>query len=206
MKLLSPIAFAAGAMSWSLGEYCIHRFVGHGPKRKKNASWRDALTPSGLAAEFNREHVAHHVQPTYFAPTERKALATAVAGCVAAAAATALLGPRRGVSYAAGLLSMYVGYEVIHRRIHTHAPTGPYSRWARLNHWHHHRAPRSNHGVTSPLWDLAFGTHEPVSKVKLTRGIAPAWLLDEEGEVREPFRGDYELVGAKVTGEARVAA
>jgi hypothetical protein len=206
MMLLSKTAFAAGAMTWSLAEYCIHRFVGHGPKRRKNTSWREALTPSGLAAEFNREHVAHHVDPTYFAPTSRKAAATAAVGVAAAAATTAALGARLGLSYTAGLLSMYTGYEVIHRRIHTHAPTEPYSRWVRMNHWHHHRAPRSNHGVTSPLWDLVFGTHEPVSKVKLTRGIAPSWLLDGEGEVKEVFRGDYELVGSKAGGEAAAAA
>ena len=77
MKLVSRTAFAAGAMTWSLAEYCIHRFIGHGPKRKKNESLWQALRPSGLAAEFNREHVAHHVQSHYFAPTERKVLAAA---------------------------------------------------------------------------------------------------------------------------------
>lgn len=204
--MLSKTAFAAGAMTWSLAEYCIHRFIGHGPKRKKNASWRDLLSPSGLASEFNREHVAHHVQPMYFAPAERKLMAAAAVGVVSGVVASTLVGPRRGLSYTAGLVSMYGGYEVIHRRIHTHGPTGPYTRWVRMNHWHHHRAPKSNHGVTSPLWDLVFGTHEPVTKARMTRMIAPEWLLDDDGEVREEFREDYELVGSKARDETERAA
>ncbi|MCU0658824.1 MAG: sterol desaturase family protein [Polyangiaceae bacterium] len=201
--LVSKSAFGAGVMTWSLAEYCIHRFVGHGPKRVRGGSWRELLSPGGIAAEFNREHVAHHVDPTYFAPTWRKALAAAAVGFTSGVAATALLGPRRGISYAAGLLSMYTSYEWVHRRIHTHAPAGPYGRWVRMNHWHHHRTPRSNHGVTSPLWDRVFGTSEPVERVRLPRGVAPPWLVDDQGELRADFCEDYELVGAPREGAKR---
>ena len=193
MPLLSPVAFVAGGLSWSLAEYGIHRFVGHGPRRRKNETLRDMLTPIGLASEFHREHTAHHMDPTYFAPARRKLLAATAAGVVVGAAASAVLGPRRGISFTLGLLGTYAGYEVIHRRIHTHAPRNRFARWARKNHLLHHRAPKSNHGVTSPAWDLAFRTHVPLGRVRLGRTVAPAWLLDDDGNVRPEHASDYEV-------------
>lgn len=199
--LLSPIAFSAGAMTWSLAEYCIHRFVGHGPKRKAPEGLAERVSPQGLAYEFNREHIAHHVDPMYFAPTERKLMAAAVVGVGAGLVASTVFGPRKGISYVAGLISAYGGYEVVHRRIHTHAPTGEFTRWVRKNHWFHHRAPKSNHGVTSALWDKAFGTYVEPGLVKLSRSIAPDWMLDEQGELKLEYRGDYELVGAPMPAQ-----
>ena len=38
MLPLSPLALAAGGLAWSLTEYGLHRFVGHGPKRKKTGA------------------------------------------------------------------------------------------------------------------------------------------------------------------------
>ena len=70
--MMKPGWFLLGAASWSAAEYALHRFVGHGPKRAVPESLLARVTPSGLLAEFNREHLAHHADPTYFAPTERK--------------------------------------------------------------------------------------------------------------------------------------
>jgi hypothetical protein len=192
--MISPLAFAAGGLTWSLAEYCLHRFVGHGPKRKKNQRWYEVATPAGFASEFYREHTAHHVDPTYFAPTGRKLLAVSVVGVASGAVASAVAGPRLGVSFALGFAGTYAGYELLHRRVHTHAPTGPYSRWMRRHHWFHHRSPRSNHGVTSPLWDQLLSTHAAPDKVRLTRAIAPAWMLDDTGDIRAHYRDDFELV------------
>lgn len=92
---------------------------------------------------------------------------------------------------------MYVAYEVVHRRAHTHAPRGPYSRWVRRNHFtHHFLTPRTNHGVTSPLWDRVFGTHEPLGVVRVPARHAMPWLLDPAtGEVRAELAADYRLQG-----------
>jgi hypothetical protein len=194
MLIGSPLAFTAGSLAWSLAEYGLHRFIGHGPKRPPAGPWYRAATPAGFAAEFYREHTAHHVDPTYFAPTSRKVLAVSVVGVASGALASALVGPRLGVSFALGFAGAYAGYEVLHRRVHTHPPTGPYTRWMRRHHWFHHRSPRSNHGVTSPAWDHLFRTHIEPGKVRLTRAIAPAWMLDEEGEILAAYRTDFELI------------
>ena len=39
---VSSLAFAAGAATWSLTEYTLHRFVGHGP-RARQAQWESRL-------------------------------------------------------------------------------------------------------------------------------------------------------------------
>lgn len=194
--MLTSLAFTAGAATWSLAEYLIHRHVGHGPKRKR-ATGLARLTLAGLAAEFNAEHLAHHVDPQYFAPSSRKAVAGVVVIGTLCAGLSAAVGPSIGVAYAVGLGLTYATYEVIHRRIHTHPPKGPYSRWVRHHHLlHHHRSPRDNHGVTSALWDHVFGTHATQPKVRIPRHMAPPWLQDGAGgAVRAELRDEYELAG-----------
>lgn len=200
---MSLISAAVGGLAWTASEYAIHRFIGHGPKRALKASLLEKLTPGGLAAEFNAEHLAHHSNPKYFAPTARKVRAAVVAIPLLGGVLTPFLGVRRALSFATGFAVVYGGYEVLHRRIHTHPPTGPYGRWARRQHLlHHHKTPRLNHGVTSPLWDLVFSSHVPSERIKVPRHVAPVWLLAEDGQSCRPeFADDYELVGrARDTG------
>lgn len=194
-----PVWFTLGAAAWSAAEYSIHRFVGHGPKRQRAKSLAGMISPAGVAAEFNAEHLAHHTDPSYFAPTSRKLLAAAVAVPTVTLLASPFLGVRRAFAFGTGLTTMYGTYEFLHRRIHTHAPTGPYSRWLRRHHLlHHHKTPRDNHGVTSPLFDVLFGTYQPPERVRVPRHVAPLWLVDEAtGEVRPEYAEDYELVGKR---------
>lgn len=196
-RLTSPLAFGAGMLGWSAAEYALHRLVGHGPRRRRPARWYQRAAPSGLLAEFNEEHLAHHADPTYFAPTERKLVAAGVATTLVGGALSTLLGPRRAWSFAVGFGAAYLAYELVHRRIHTHAPTGPYTRWMRRHHLlHHFRAPRMNHGVTSALWDHAFRTHVPAgAPLRVPARHAPVWMVDRAtGAVRDPYRADYDVV------------
>ena len=168
------IAFALGVLGWTLAEYLIHRFDGHGMRGK---------TP------FSKEHLAHHRDPRTFAASWKKA----VVACVAAA----VLVPLTGVAFTAGFVAMYLTYEIVHRRIHTHAPIGAYGRWARRHHLiHHHHDPEMNHGVTSPLWDLVFGTWIGAAVVEVPRHRVPVWLQDESGSIHARFQTDYQLRGA----------
>jgi len=182
MMLLSCLAAAAlGALGWTLAEYLIHRFDGHGMKGK---------TP------FSKEHLAHHADPSTFAATWKKAVVATVVVSLLGAGGHALVG-LPGVAFAVGFTAMYVAYEVIHRRIHTHAPLHAYAAWARRHHLvHHHVAPRCNHGVTTSLWDHAFGTWQASATVRVPRRHAPHWLVDGD-EVRAPYQGTYQLAGRK---------
>lgn len=198
----------AGGLAWTASEYAIHRFVGHGRKRERPSSLLERLTLPGLAAEFNAEHLAHHATPSYFAPTSRKILAAAVGIPTVAAALAPLVGVRRASSFALGFTAMYGAYEILHRRIHTHPPTGPYGRWARRHHlYHHHKTPRANHGVTSAAWDALFGTKKPLERVRIPRNAVPVWLVDAAtGEVRPEHAGDYEVWPARADAAPRAAA
>ncbi len=196
--MVAPIAFVAGALTWSASEYLIHRFIGHGPKRTRPSGLAQ-VTPSGVAAAFNEEHLAHHTDPMYFAPTSQKAIAAVALTGTVTAVGSVVVGPRRALSFALGLTAMYLGYEVLHRRIHTHAPRGAYGRWMRRHHlYHHHKSPRQNHGVTSPIWDRIFDTEtKPQERVRIPRRVAPAWMVDDRGELRADYAADYELVGRR---------
>jgi hypothetical protein len=206
MSFPSTLAIAAGALTWTASEYCLHRWVGHGPKRKRQPGIARMFTPMGFAEAFNEEHLAHHTDPMYFAPTSHKIAAVSFAAVAVSAGASCLFGPRRGLSYALGFALTYAGYEVLHRRIHTHPPKGPYGRWLRRHHLlHHYRSPRANHGVTTPLWDHVFSTLIPSDKatVRVQRRTAPAWMVDPNTqEIRPEFSDTYELVGsARSAGE-----
>lgn len=192
---VSILAFALGGAAWTAAEYTLHRFVGHGPKREPAKGLRQ-LTPSGLLAAFNAEHLAHHTDPSYFAPTSRKLAAAAALAPVLAAGPSLLFGAGVGVSFALGFLTVYGGYEVVHRRIHTHGPRGPYSAFVRRHHLlHHYRSPRHNHGVLAPLWDHVFGTHVPSERVRVPEHMAMPWMLDHAtGALRPELADSYELL------------
>ena len=179
LTALCALGFASGALGWTLAEYLIHRFDGHGMKGK---------TP------FSKEHLAHHRDPSTFAATWKKVVVATVVIAGLGGLGQALVGAP-GVAFAVGFTAMYVAYEVLHRRIHTHAPLNRYAAWARRHHLvHHHVAPRCNHGVTTSLWDHVFGTWQASATVRVPRRHAPVWLV-EDGQVRAPFAAEYRLAG-----------
>lgn len=170
-----------GALCWTLTEYVLHRFNGHEMKGR---------------TRFSREHLAHHTRPDTFAPTAYKLLTAGIV-LVPMLAVTSVLLDALGVAFTVGFGLAYLGYEALHRRIHTHAPLNRYGAWARRHHFHHHfNAPHHNHGVTSDLWDRVFGTLAPVEEVRVPRRHAPHWMLDESGLSLHPdFHGLYHLRG-----------
>lgn len=169
-----------GALTWTLLEYIIHKYAGHRGKGKN---------------PFGKEHLKHHATTHYFAPNWKKAMAAAPVIFGAWALFAWALGPMAGTAYALGLSGMYIGYEIAHRRAHTHPPTGRYGRWMRLHHFYHHfRNPNVNHGVTSPFWDMVFGTYVKVERVRVPEKHAMRWLVDPAtGEVWPRYANDYEL-------------
>lgn len=175
------VAVALGIFTWTLLEYVIHRWMGHDRRFRK--------TPFGV------EHIRHHIEGNYFAPTWKKAVAAAIFVAVLSGPAVAIAGVAHGLAYVSGLVGFYGVYEWLHRREHTHAGVGPYGRWVRRHHFHHHFADgRTNHGVTSPLWDLVFGTYERPSVIRVPEKLCMAWLLDPDtGDVRAEHAASYQL-------------
>ncbi|MBW2446924.1 MAG: sterol desaturase family protein [Deltaproteobacteria bacterium] len=175
--------FGLGAAGWTFAEYVLHRFVFHGASAKR------------LGAG---EHRRHHAQVDYFAPWWQKGLAALAAMSLILPLAIFVGSGASGVAFTLGFVAMYLTYEVLHRRAHTHPPRGPYGRWLRHNHFAHHFAdPRLAQGVTTPIWDVVFSTRLPVEKVRVPRRLALPWLVDGGGEIWPAFAGDYELVGRR---------
>lgn len=170
-----------GVLTWTFLEYVIHRWGGHDRRFRK--------TP------FGREHVRHHIEGDYFAPTWKKLIVAVVVTALLSVPAVLLVGATAGIAYVAGLMVFYGVYEVSHRREHTHPGFGPYGRWARRHHFHHHFVDgRSNHGVTSPLWDVVFGTYQKPATIKVPSQLCMSWLRDPDtGDIRAEYAGTFTL-------------
>jgi sterol desaturase/sphingolipid hydroxylase (fatty acid hydroxylase superfamily) len=192
LALAGLALFAIGASSWTLGEYLMHRFAMH------------QLKGRGLAS---REHLRHHalqdsvLESWYFAWT-----GVVVVGGVLGVNAARLLGPV-GVLLGVGWVAAYGFYDWIHWRAHRRPIAHPYERWVRRHHFHHHFGhPMANQGVTTPIWDLVFGTYERVEgPIGVPRRLAMVWLVGDDGEVRPEYADDYVLVGRRPASPAQAA-
>ena len=174
------VAALLGAFTWTLLEYLIHRWMGHDRRFRKSP--------------FGVEHVRHHIEGNYFAPTWKKLIAAALFAIVAGIPALALAGARGGLAYVGGLVVFYGIYEILHRREHTHAGFGWYGRWVRRHHFHHHFVDgRANHGVTSPLWDVVFGTYQRPTIIRVPSKLCMVWLRDPAGGIRAEHAAVYQL-------------
>jgi sterol desaturase/sphingolipid hydroxylase (fatty acid hydroxylase superfamily) len=170
----------AGIATWSLLEYLLHRFAGH----DRRLVGRNA---------FGREHSRHHAEGGYFAPSWKKVLAASGLATVVGVLAGAWRSPNLLI-FMGGLLGCYAVYEILHRRLHTHSPRNRYGAWARHHHFHHHFEDiRKNHGVTSPIWDLVFGTYARPTSVAVPERLAMPWLCDAAGDVRPAYAASYSL-------------
>jgi sterol desaturase/sphingolipid hydroxylase (fatty acid hydroxylase superfamily) len=150
-----------------------------------------------------REHIEHHAKVDYVAPLSVKlALAVPIVGAIFAVgllvtAATFVSG------LVIGVLTGWIVYEVIHRRIHVAAPLNACGRWARRHHLSHHFGnAKLNHGVSTPIWDHVFGTYAPDATVPVPRRHAAKfpWLLADasrtprELSLRDAWTQQYRLV------------
>ncbi len=190
-------AFLLGGLGWTAVEYLLHRFVGHGPRRPVPRSRWARLTPRGFLGAFNDEHLRHHADARYFAPTSQKVFAALAATIVLTGIGTLVVGVATGFAFAVGFGLTYASYEVLHRRIHTHPPRGRYGRWLRRHHLHHHfKTPRMNHGVTSSLWDKVARTErrpDADEPLRVPRHLAPPWMIDGRGAVRRELAHEYVI-------------
>lgn len=175
--------FVAGLAGWTLLEYAIHYWLGHLPKGRILVS---------------SEHLKHHGDILYFTPLPMK-----IRGAIPVLASLLLVvggafGLPAGVGFVAAVALGWTVYEHLHQSIHVKGPRSAYGRWAARHHLHHHFSrPNVNHGVTSPIWDVVFGTYVPVRRVRVPgrfRDSVP-WLAADP-DPRPGYRAflaDYDL-------------
>ena len=154
----TSFVFGAGALWFTLFEYLLHRFLFHGLLRiaKDVPSRFRAFMAHGYHHEFPDDKMRLVMPPMISWP-----LGGHVRGRLLAAAR---LGSR--AAGAAGTMFAYIGYDWVHYYTHHFHPRGGIGKWMRVYHLrHHHQDPNAHYGVSSPLWDLPFGTfRSPVEK------------------------------------------
>lgn len=139
-----------GLVLWTLLEYLLHRWVFH-------------FAPDP-ASELQRDlsflvHGVHHHWPYDGDRLVMPPAAAVVIGFAVGIPMRALLGATWFAPAFAGLLAGYLWYDLTHYAVHHLRPRTALGEMQRRNHMiHHFKRPDRLFGVTTPLWDLVFGT------------------------------------------------
>ena len=151
--LFIPLAFLIGLFLWTLVEYLLHRFVFH--FRPRNA-WQERVT--------YLFHGIHHHQPQcktrlVMPPVVSIPLAALFYGLFSLVLGTLLGIPHWVAPMVSGFTIGYLTYDLTHYATHHFKMTSPWARYLKRYHlMHHYKTPDARFGVSSPLWDIVFGT------------------------------------------------
>jgi sterol desaturase/sphingolipid hydroxylase (fatty acid hydroxylase superfamily) len=145
-----------GFLSWGLLEYVLHRFVFH--FNATSVFGRNFVYSTHLTHHENpksTENLFANMQISLPIATAYWLFAWAVSGTWQAASCLFI-----------GLIAGYFCYEALHFLAHHGRSRLPLVRYLRKYHLlHHYRTPDRRFGVTSPVFDLLFGTFQPVRKL-----------------------------------------
>jgi sterol desaturase/sphingolipid hydroxylase (fatty acid hydroxylase superfamily) len=161
--LAITLIFVAGLFAWTLLEYIIHGVLAH--------SHRTFVTPL---------HNEHHVDPRAVF-----AMRAWIPTAIALLALLAIFGMAPGMIFLFGIVAGFAVYEYIHYRIHFATPSSTIEARLRARHLAHHlREPDAIFGVTTPIWDVVFGTEPTPQRMR---------ELAAEGASVSPLSGSSNL-------------
>jgi cyclopropane-fatty-acyl-phospholipid synthase len=149
-------AWVLGVAFWTWLEYMVHRYVLHG------------VFPDGPGVRhlmhrlFDHLHVAHHERPwdgDHITGTMRDTAPFLVPMAIGAL----FFPPHTGFAFLAGLVQAYVAEEWVHHSVHFYHLDNRYFRYIKRHHLYHHSRVGSAvaYGLTSGVWDVAYGTRIP---------------------------------------------
>jgi sterol desaturase/sphingolipid hydroxylase (fatty acid hydroxylase superfamily) len=143
------LLLVSGAFSWSLIEYVLHRFIFH----------YDAQSRLGRKLLY-QVHLSHHDNPAATNRIFASLLLSAPIATLYWLVAWALTSSWAAASYIfIGMSAGYFFYEWLHFQCHHGNSRLRVLRYLRKYHLlHHYKTPELRFGVTSPLFDLIFGT------------------------------------------------
>jgi sterol desaturase/sphingolipid hydroxylase (fatty acid hydroxylase superfamily) len=174
----TALLFVGGALVFSAFEYGLHRIVFHGLMR-----W--AVTDERVRFAAFMAHGYHHEFPDDRSRLVMPPMISWPLAALFAGVYFLLLGSQRFLPVLAGTMAGYIAYDWIHYYTHHFRPRTRIGKWMRAYHLrHHYQDPNAFFGISSPLWDLAFGTY---------RGPLPA------------KRGDVSGIGQLPGGRGRAA-
>jgi sterol desaturase/sphingolipid hydroxylase (fatty acid hydroxylase superfamily) len=151
---LAALLFAAGVLGWTLTEYVLHRYVFHWVN---DTAW-------GKRIHF----VLHGVHHDF--PNDRDRLVMPLGASIPMGIAIYAmfyfsLGQLLGEPVYAGMALGYLTYDGTHYAVHHFKQTTRLGKFLRKHHMlHHHADHDGGFGVSSPLWDLVFGTMPQAKK------------------------------------------
>lgn len=130
-------AFLLGLLTWSLVEYVLHRYLLH------------HLYPGDHLSGHHKTPTDYTIGPSWLSVA---GYFFAFLGVVAVAGAWV---------FYLGVVVGFVFYAVMHRLCHHRLSDNWLLRKLRRNHnVHHFKDEDANFGVSSPLWDIVFGTYQ----------------------------------------------
>jgi sterol desaturase/sphingolipid hydroxylase (fatty acid hydroxylase superfamily) len=149
----------AGWLLWTLIEYLLHRFLFHMSASDEPGRLRSFLL-----------HGYHHEFPGDRSRLVAPVMMAWPLAAMVFAVFVLVFGWTLAVGLFAGTMAGYVAYDWTHYYTHHFKPRNPVGRWLQRYHlMHHFDDPAAEHrfGVSSPLWDLVFGTYRsPATRLR----------------------------------------
>jgi sterol desaturase/sphingolipid hydroxylase (fatty acid hydroxylase superfamily) len=145
----TAITFLCGLVFWTFFEYLMHRYVFH------------FVSESELAKRFTYAlHGVHHEAPRdhdrLFMPPVPGLIIIGVVSLVVKLVLGAF-----AFSFLAGWLFGYMLYAYVHYKVHATNPPKIFRKMWIHHNMHHYKYPDKAFGVSSPFWDMVFGTMPP---------------------------------------------
>jgi 4-hydroxysphinganine ceramide fatty acyl 2-hydroxylase len=149
MALASALfLFLSGIAFWTVTEYSLHRFVFHFEPRN---AWQGRL-----------HFIIHGVHHDYPNDSRRLVMPPVVSiplSVLFYGFFTLMLGSHYASPFFGGFIFGYLAYDTTHYAIHHFSLREKVGLYLKKHHLRHHFAePDENFGISSPLWDIVFGT------------------------------------------------
>ena len=143
--------YAVGILIWTLLEYLMHRFLFHIVGKNWEMKFR-AFMMHGYHHEFPNDRMRLVAPPLMSWPV----------AIVFSVLYYYIFGPTYWGPLVSGTMTGYIAYDYIHYYTHHARPKGYVGKFLRRYHmYHHYKNGDVHYGITSPLWDLVFGTFTP---------------------------------------------
>lgn len=157
-----PFAFVGGILTCTFFEYALHRFAFH------------YVPASAIGRRLHYLfHGIHHDDPNDALRLVMPPAVTLAIAIMLYPLCTWSVGEALGPVFYAGIATGYLAYDYSHFFIHHGRPRGPWGRLVQRQHFLHHFSDETtNFGVSSPLWDVVFGTRAVEHRRPTSRQVA----------------------------------
>jgi len=150
------VLFACGLFFWTFSEYILHRFVFHYQPSSKWGQYLHFLL-----------HGIHHAYPN---DSTRLVMPPSVSIPLAVLfyyLFVMVLGASAAGPFFAAFIVGYLSYDMIHYATHHFAMKGRVGLFLKKHHMrHHYQNDERFYGVSTPIWDVVFGTMKSAAKEK----------------------------------------